>query len=141
MNLHRTKGYETWAPVVGRVFLGVLFLFGATGKIPGTEMFSMSIAWAGGFGVPFPEIAVTLAFIIEVLGGLMLIFGWNARLAAFALALFTIIITPIFHSNFGDVTEFTMFMKNLAIVGGLFYVSVYGAQKAAIAKCPLPHGS
>lgn len=143
LEMYRMPAYETWAPVLGRVLLGVLFLIGASGKIPGSESFDMVVTWTAAAGVPLAYFAVLLAFIIELLGGIMLIVGYKTRKAGFVLAIFTLIITPIFHwpwmNGVADQAQMMMFFKNLAIVGGLLYASVYGAQHAAMKKCPLPH--
>ncbi len=135
-----TRPYERWAPVVGRVLFGLLFLNGAFWKIPGTDMFAMQVAGAEAVGIPFATVAVTLAFILELVAGIMLVVGWNTRLAAFALILFVILIAAFYGRNLADMQQMTTFFTCLQIIAGLLYVSTYGAQRAAIATCPLPDG-
>jgi putative oxidoreductase len=139
MNLpNYSKAYEQWAPVVGRVLFGGLFLLGASLKIPGTASFAGEVAMTASAGVPFATIAVLLALVIELVGGIALIIGWNARIAAFVLAPFTLILTLIFHSNLADPNQAGMFTLHLTLIAGLLYTSVYGAQHAAVSKDALP---
>lgn len=134
--IHESKGYELWAPVLGRVLIAALFIMGGIGKIMD---FSGSVGYAQAFNVPFPEVAIILAIIIELGGGLLLLIGFKARCMAFLIAAFLIVVTGIFHSNFADPAQMTQFLKNFAIIGGLFYISVYGAHKAVAKKCKMPH--
>lgn len=139
MNLpNYSRAYEKWAPVIGRILLGLLFLNGAYFKIPGTEKFIMEVGFTASAGFPFPEVAVTLAFLLELIAGIALVIGWQARTAALLLAIFTIILNLVFFRNLADPTKLGFFLSNLAIIGGLFYVSVYGTQHAAVAKDTLP---
>lgn len=134
-NVQESKGYELWAPVLGRVLIAALFIMGGIGKIMG---FAGSVGYAEAFNVPFPEIAIIIAIIVELGGGLMILFGLWTRFAAFMISAFLIVVTLIFHTNFADSSQMTQFLKNAAIIGGLLYVSVYGAHKAALKKCPAP---
>lgn len=136
----QTRAYETWAPVLGRVLLAGGFLMGASMKIPGTESFAMEVAMTAAVGVPFAYVAVILAGILELVAGVAIIVGWNARFFAFLLMLFTILLTALFHMSFADPMAIGIFMGHLYLIGGLLYVSVYGAQGMAVKACPLPQG-
>ena len=65
-------------------------------------------------------------------GGLLLVAGWKARWVAAALFVFSGLAALFFH-NFWAVAadqvqnQSIHFMKNLAIMGGLLYVVVYGS--------------
>lgn len=63
----------------------------------------------------------------EVGGGLLLIVGYQARIAAAALAVFTVLAAVFFHNSFADQNQMIHFMKNLAITGGLLQVIAFGA--------------
>ena len=56
-----------------------------------------------------------------------LIVGWQTRLAAYALALFSIVSALIFHSNLGEQMQMILFMKNWAMAGGLLVLAANGA--------------
>mgnify|MGYP001357343615 CR=1 FL=1 len=132
---YTNRSYELWAPVLGRILIASLFIMGGIGKLMD---FAGSVAYAQAFSVPFPEAAIVIAILVELGGGLMLLFGFWSRLVSFTIAGFLVVVTLIFHSNFSDPMEMIQFLKNMAIIGGLLYVSVHGARKAAVQKCELP---
>jgi putative oxidoreductase len=140
MNIFQARLYEEWAPVLGRALLAVPFLMASLFKIPGTDSFVFEVGLTQSVGVPFPEIAVTLALLLEVVAGVSILIGWKTRLFAFLLVLFTILLTILFHSTFADMDAIAAFINHLVLIGGLLYLSVYGAQYAAVKKCPLPKG-
>src|SRR5205085_1057310 len=82
-------------------------------------------------GVPLPEVCAALAIAAELGLGLLLLVGWQARWAALGLAVFTAVITPIFH-NFWAVPQAQAmmqqqaFFKNIAVVGGLLVIAAFG---------------
>jgi len=133
-----SRTYENWAPMLGRILVAGAFLFGAYGKFPGTESFQMSVGYTAQYGVPFPNVAVFLAFILEVVVGISLLVGFRARAAAFVLMLYTILLTLIFHLSFADQIAAGFFISHLTLIAGLLYISVYGAQYGAIKKSELP---
>lgn len=137
---HLTPAYERFAPVVARVLFGLIFLQGAFYKIPGTEMFSLQVAASEAAGIPFAAIAVTLAFVLEVVAGLALVIGWKTRTAAAALVVFVALIAFFFGRNLADQMQMMTFFSCLQLIAGLLYVSVYGAQHLAVKTCPLPQG-
>ena len=137
---HLTRPYEQWAPVVARVIFGALFLQSAFYKIPGTEMFAAQVEMSAAVGIPFAMIAVTLAFVLEVVAGIALVVGYNTRTAAAALIVFVALIAFLFGRNLADQMQMMTFFSCIQLIAGLIYVSVYGAQRAAVATCPLPQG-
>ena len=117
--------------LAGRILIAVLFLIAGWGKItnfPGTVAF----VTAGGF--PMPTVFAVLAIVFEVGGALMLLTGYCARLGAKALIVFSAIATVAYHNVFSDPTQQLMMLKNLAIIGGLLYVSAFGAGAYSLHK-------
>ncbi len=114
---------------IGRVLLALLFIPAGVGKISG---FAGTVGYIASSGIPFPELAAAAAIVIEVGLGFMLLVGFQARWAALGIALFTVVITFIFH-RFWDVPAAQMvqqqqaFFKNIAVVGGLLTVAAWGA--------------
>ena len=111
-------------PTVGRVLLAVVFLVSGIGKLAAPEAMTGYIESAG---LPFPPVALGLAVLFELGGGLLLVLGYQTRWAAIALAVFTVVATLAFHTNFADQNEMLAFMKNAAILGGLLQVIAFGA--------------
>lgn len=111
-------------PLIGRILIGLIFLVNGLIKFSGLEGTSSFIA---SYGLPLPYILAIIAATVEVGAGVMLVIGFHARIAAIMLALFTFLVTIIFHSQIRDPLQSTMAMKNLAILGGLFYVITFGS--------------
>lgn len=113
---------QKYAPAAGRVLLALIFIIAGLGKIPAPEG---TIGYMEAFGVPGILFWPTVA--LEVIAGVLLLVGFQARWAALALGAFALIAALIFHNDFGNQMEMTAFLKNLAIAGGMFYVFTFGA--------------
>jgi putative oxidoreductase len=68
---------------------------------------------------------------LEMGGGLALLLGFQTRLAAFALSIFCIVSGVLFHSG-ADPMQQIMFMKNLAMAGGLLAFTLFGAGRMSL---------
>ena len=123
-----------------RTGLDCSFVFGCrVGKLTG---FAGTVGYVSAGGFPMPEVFAVLTIIIELGGGLMLLLGFHSRIAAKALIVFTVIATAVYHNVFADATQQVMLLKNLAIIGGLLYVAVFGPgclslnKNCGSSKCP-----
>ena len=108
--------------LIAGLFLGHIFLLAGISKISayeGTQGFMESM------GVPGQ--LLFLVIILEIAGGLAVILGWQVRWASYALAGFCVVAALIFHNNFADQIQSILFMKNIAIAGGLMALSVIGS--------------
>ena len=123
------QAVEKFGPAVGRILLALIFLMSGINKIlnwEGTEGYMMSV------GMPMVTIFLIGAVVLEVGGSLSVILGFKARWGALALIVFTIPTTLIFHAYWAvDPAQMQlqqiMFMKNLAMIGGLLLVMANGA--------------
>jgi putative oxidoreductase len=113
---------EKYVNLAGRVLLAHIFLLAGINKITG---YSGTQGYMEAMGVP--GMLLPLVILLEIGGALALITGWQTRLAAYALALFSIVGALIFHSNLGDQMQMIMFMKNWAMAGGLLVLAANGA--------------
>lgn len=109
---------------IGRALIGVLFAVSGINKILG---FSYVAGWMASSGLPMANLLLAVTILLEVGGGLLLISGIQAGLAAAALALFLVPVTAIFHAFWSaDAASFqgqlTHFLKNVAVFGGLLMV-------------------
>jgi len=111
-------------PFVGRALLSAIFLLSVVGKLQAP---AGTIGYIASAGLPFPQIGYALAVLIELVGGLALLFGFRTRIAAGALAIFSLVAAAGFHSNLADMNQFIHFFKNVAIAGGLLQVVAFGA--------------
>lgn len=124
---------------VGRAFLGALFFIAGINKILG---FSYVAGWMASSGLPAANLLLAITIAIEVLGGLMLITGYKARLAAIVIALFLVPVTIVFHAFWSaDAASYqnqlNQFLKNLAILGGMLLVierEQFAGQRESVAS-------
>ena len=112
---------------VGRIFLSALFLIEGVGKLFTQEQV---ITYMEDYGVP--GMLFIPAVIVEILFPLLLIVGYKTRLAALVMALFTLTVAIIFHTDFSDGMQLISFLKNLAIAGGFMIIIAYGSNKFSI---------
>jgi len=136
MNTTYAATLDRFGPLAGRILLSIIFILAGYGKITG---FSGTVNYMASHGLPFPELLLPFVILIELGGGLMLLVGWKARIAALALFLFTIPATLVFHAFWSvDPAEAQlqriMFLKNLAIMGGMLYVMAYGPGPLSLDK-------
>ena len=115
--------------LIGRILLALLFVPSGFSKIGG---FAGTVGYIASKGVPLPELAAAAAIGIELGLGLLLLIGWQTRWAALGIALFTVVITFIFHNFWAVPVDQVMaqqqnFFKNMAAVGGLLTVAAWGA--------------
>ena len=113
--------------LVGRIFLAALFLIEGLGKI---FMQENVVMYMEDYGVP--GMLFIPAVVVEILLPLLLIDGYKTRLAALVMALFTLTVAIIFHTDFSDGMQLISFLKNLAIAGGFMIIIAYGSNKFSI---------
>ena len=113
--------------VLGRIFLSTLFLIEGTNKIFNYER---TIQYMESFSVP--EYLAIPAIILEILFPLLLIIGYQTKIAAFVMAIFTIAVATIFHTNFDDHMQFITFFKDISIEGGFIIIFVNGSGRFSL---------
>jgi putative oxidoreductase len=120
---------SAWVAAFGRLLIAAIFLFSGFGKIVAPEATQSYIASAG---LPLPMVGYVIAIIIEVGGGILLLIGYQARITALIMAIFSVFAAFSFHNNFGDQNQMIHFMKNLCIAGGLLQIVAFGAGSISI---------
>jgi putative oxidoreductase len=124
-------GTSTFSEVLvlaGRILFSFIFIMG------GMNLFSrQTIGFAAAQGVPLANLAVPLAGVIAILGGLSVALGYHARLGAWLIVLFLVPVTLMMHKFWGiadpAVAQMQMvnFMKNVSMLGGALIISQVGA--------------
>ena len=84
-------------------------------------------AYIGAHGLPLPLLSYLVAVTIELGGGILLVVGYQTRIVAAVMAVFTVMTALVFHTNFADHNMVLHFMKNIAMAGGLLQVVAFGA--------------
>lgn len=115
--------------LAGRILLAHIFLLSGISKISG---YAGTQGYMESVGVP--GMLLPLVIVLEIGGALALIIGWQTRWAAWALAAFSVVAAIIFHSNFADQMQSILFMKNLAMAGGLLVLAAHGAGGLSLDK-------
>jgi putative oxidoreductase len=119
------------SPVVpiARLLLALMFVLAGASKFGGL---GGTAGYIASKGLPLPMVLAVATATVELLGGLAIIVGFHARIAAIALALFTLVATFVFHNYWAvpadqQMVQQLMFMKNLSVAGGLLLVFSFGA--------------
>lgn len=115
--------------LAGRLLLVALFLPAGIGKLTG---FSGTVGYIASVGLPLPALGAALAAVVEIGGALALLFGFGTRVAALALAGFTLVASFFFHAYWAMPADQAfmqqlMFFKNIAVTGGLLVLAAHGA--------------
>ena len=115
--------------LLARVCLSSVFIFAGVGKFMHPDA---TAAYMASKNIPMVSLLLYVAALVELIGGLSILLGYKTRWGAFLLLGFLVVVTGIFH-DFWNLTgelqklQMIMFMKNLAIAGGLLYVIGCGA--------------
>jgi len=104
--------------VLGRILLSSLFLIEGVKKFFFQEE---TIMYMEEYGVP--EILFFPSLILEILFPILLIIGYKTRISALIMALFTLSVAIIFHTDFQNQMELIMFLKDIAIAGGFLIIA------------------
>ena len=125
------------AALIARVLLAAIFLLSGLGKMVG---FPGTVSYIAAHGLPFPTLGAVLAIPVELGGGLLVLFGWKARWAALALALFSVLAAVLFHTYWADadaaarMANFINFWKNIAIAGGFLMLFAFGPGRYSLER-------
>jgi len=116
------------AALAGRLLLAALFLPAGFSKLTG---FEGTVGYIASVGMPMPTVAAAIALVLEIGAGLALIAGAGTRIAALALAFFTLLASFFFHAYWAvpaeqQMVQQLMFFKNIAVVGGLLTLAAWG---------------
>ena len=113
-----------YLPLFGRFGISLIFII--EGLYKALE-YNVSIGILEEKGFPIPFIFLICSILIEVLGGLAIVIGYKTSSAAYILSLYLIVVTAFLHPIWSDMTNYSGFVKNLAIIGGLFFLAYYGS--------------
>ncbi|WP_288191989.1 DoxX family protein [uncultured Phyllobacterium sp.] len=110
--------------LISRILLTLLFIpagFNKLTSLAGTaEYFAAK-------SLPLPTVTAVIVGLVELVGGLAVLFGFKTRYAAILLGVFTIGAALVAHLVPWDQANQTNFFKNLAIAGGFFVLAQHGA--------------
>ncbi|TPI14069.1 DoxX family protein [Mesorhizobium sp. B4-1-3] len=110
--------------LVGRILLSIIFLLSGFGKL---TAIAGTAGYFGALGLPVPTVTAVVVGLIELLGGIAILLGFQTRIAAWVLAVFTIATALVAHTGWADQMQMINFLKNLAITGGFILLATSGA--------------
>lgn len=118
-----------YGPLVGRILIALIFVMSGASKVLG---FDGTVGYIASRGLPLASVGAVAAILVELGGGILLVMGWHARIAAAVMCGFTFLAAVLFHGFWAvppDQVQNTLihFMKNISMMGGLLYVVVHGA--------------
>jgi len=106
--------------LIGRIIVGVYYLFNAASHFMQLEMMS---GYAGSKGVPAPKSAVAGSGLLLLIGGLSILLGYQPLIGVIALVLFLLPVTFMMHNFWAiedpqmKMSDMVNFMKNMALLG------------------------
>ncbi|MBU3594761.1 DoxX family protein [Polynucleobacter sp. 71A-WALBACH] len=126
--------YQNTLNLLGRFLIAALFLPAGIAKLTG---FAGTVGYIQSVGLPAPLVAAVLALVIEIVGGVALLVGYQTRIAAVVLAVFTFFASVFFHAYWAAPADQAfvaqlLFFKNIAVIGGLLVLASSGAGKFSI---------
>jgi len=115
--------------LIGRLLLAALFLPAGLSKLSG---FEGTVGYITSVGLPMPTVAAAAALVVEIVGSIALIVGFQTRIAAAVLAVFTLVASVFFHAFWAAAPEQAfvqqlLFFKNVGVIGGLLVLVSSGA--------------
>jgi putative oxidoreductase len=126
--LGRRASAQRYAVPLGRILFALIFILSAPHLLSGA-----AVGTAHQHGVPLPSLAVPVAGIVALVGGLSVALGYHGRVGAWLLLLFLVPVTLFMHAFWANgnpvvaQTQQVEFLKNLALVGAALLVASFGS--------------
>jgi len=109
------------AALAGRALLVAIFVLESWIKAKG---YDAALGYMQRFGVP--GLLLPPALLVESLGSILIVLGWQTRLAALGLSAFCVATAVLFHADTTSVSEQLHFWKDLSMAGGFLVLSARG---------------
>ena len=113
--------------LLARILISALFLINGIFKITN---YDGTLDWIEGYGMP--GVLLIPAIILEILGPILIIIGYQTKITAAFLSLFCLATAVIFHNDFSNQMQLTSFLKNIALAGGFLFLVINGSKKFSL---------
>jgi putative oxidoreductase len=106
--------------LLGRIIFGGFFAYNGANLLMTN---ATSAQYAAAKGVPMPEVAVAVAGLLILAGGLSILFGFLPHVGIGCVVLFLLVVTPVMHAFWTEsgqdaLADMINFTKNVALMGG-----------------------
>lgn len=123
--------YQNTLNLLGRIAIAALFLPAGLNKLMGVEG---TAGYFASLGLPAVAVLVWAVIAVELLGGIALLIGFQTRIVAILLAVFTLVASIAGHAFWAAPADAAfiqqlLFFKNIAVIGGLLVLASSGAGK------------
>tara|TARA_B100000700_G_scaffold280533_1_gene330530 strand:+ start:1376 stop:1762 length:387 start_codon:yes stop_codon:yes gene_type:complete len=115
--------------LVGRIFISAVFLISGYNKILN---YSGTVDWMEGYGIP--GILLAPAIVIEIILPILIILGYQVKIAASLLACFSMATALIFHLDLANQMQTISLLKNFGLAGGLMFLAINGPKDWVVKK-------
>lgn len=125
------------ADLLGRIFLSIIFLFEAVDSI---LFYDNTVETMRSYGITlWPKLWLSITIFGLILGAVLMMMGYFARVGATLCLLYWIPFTMIVYSFWNDPPDLERinslyFMRNLAVAGGLLLLLANGAGKYSVKR-------
>ena len=113
--------------LLARILISTLFFTNGIFKIMN---YDGTVSWMEGYAIP--GILIIPAIILEILGPILIILGYQTKITAAFLSLFCLATAIIFHNDFSNQMQLTSFLKNIALAGGFLFLAINGSKKFSL---------
>ncbi len=128
-------GVNEFLLLIGRIAIALIFVSSGAEKFMALPAASTEI---GSRHLPMPDVLAVASATLELGGGILIVIGWQTRLLALALALFTAVAAYFFHDFWHyppgnqHINAMIHFMKNISMIGGFLVLAAAGAGRYSL---------
>ncbi len=127
--LSRSEMSTNLLSLVGRVMISGVFFISGLGKITAP---AATIGFIASVGLPFPQLGLVIAILVETVVIAALVVGFQTRIAAAILVAYCFATATIFHSHWSDMNQMIHFWKNITMAGGLLQIMAFGGGRFSL---------
>jgi putative oxidoreductase len=135
VNVRAAAGVNDAVLAIGRILIAIIFVNSGVEKFMDLGATASALASKN---LPLPSVLAALTATLELVGGLLIILGWQTRIFALALAAFSAVAAYFFHDFWnlpagpGHTNMMIHFMKNVSIIGGFLMLCAVGAGRYSL---------
>ena len=112
------------AALFGRLLLALIFVLSGFQKL---SSFGGTVSFMEAEGLPLPVLEAIIAIVVECVGGILMVAGYQTRAVGIVLAVWCIATALVAHRDFDDPNQMIHFLKNIAMAGGFLQLVAFGA--------------